>query len=112
MLNTLRAVHRRALRGHRYVDDERQYGRVEHWEIGLVGDCEDFALWCRQELKKEGIDSDLVLCLTEDGGGHLVCSVDGWILDNRHDRIKRRDALRYTWLKVGRPDGTWYEIVA
>lgn len=109
-LQKVRKVHSRALHGHRYVDDIKQYGEVEYWEISLVGDCEDFALWCRQELKKEGIDSDLILCLTEDGGGHLVCSVEGWILDNRRLQVVKRDSLKYTWISLGKPDGTWYKI--
>lgn len=111
MLSKLKAVQRRAQLGHRYIDDQRKHGVPEHWEIALRGDCEDYALWCRQELAKEGIESDLILCLV-DGAGHLVCSVDGWILDNRHDRVMRRDDLPYQWLKIGKPDGKWYDIVA
>lgn len=107
-LPELRAVLREAHRGHRYVSDQKQYGVPEYWAISLVGDCEDFALWCREELKKRGIDGDLVVCYTETGEAHLVCSVDGWVLDNRHKTVRRRDDLRYTWIGLGRPDGKWF----
>ncbi len=112
VLDVLQGVQRRAQRGHRYIDDSAKHGVPEYWEIALRGDCEDYALWCRQELAKRGIAADLVLCFTETGEAHLVCSVDGWILDNRHTRVKRRDSLRYQWLRIGKPDGKWYEIVS
>lgn len=112
MLTALQQVLDLAHRGHRYLTDREQYQRPERWQLGLVGDCEDFALWCRQELAALGIESDLVLCSTETGDGHLVCSVDGWVLDNRHKWLQRRDDLPYTWLSLGKPDGTWLEITA
>lgn len=107
MLDILREVQARAQRGHVYIDDIDQYGVEEYWEISLHGDCEDYALWCRQELKKHGIESDLVLCKTEQGEWHLVCGVEGWILDNRYRRVRRRDDMRYEWVALGQPDGTW-----
>lgn len=95
---------------HRYVTDMEQYRRPEYWTIGLVGDCEDHALWCRQQLAARGIASDLIHCQTEAGEGHLVCSVDGWVLDNRHPHVMRRDELPYRWISIGRPDGRWYAL--
>lgn len=112
MLSMLQEVLDRARESHRYVTDREQYQRPEHWQVGLVGDCEDFALWCRQELAQRGIASDLVLCRTETGEGHLVCAVDGYVLDNRHKWVKRRDDLPYQWVSLGKPDGTWRSIVA
>ena len=111
MLDILQAVLDTAHRGHIYVLDRDQHKRPEHWQLSLVGDCEDFALWCRQELKKQGVSSDLVLCLVETGEGHLVCSVEGWVLDNRHRWVQRRDDLPYKWLSIGKPDGRWFAIV-
>ena len=108
--DTLQAVLDEALDNHTYVPDLEQYQKVEHWTIGLVGDCEDFALHCRQQLKRKGIQSDLVYCKTETNEGHLVVHVEGWILDNRHNWVMRQDDLPYTWLRLGKPDGTWYEI--
>lgn len=100
----------KAHRGHRYVVDAKQYQQVEFWEKGLVGDCEDFALWCRAELAVLGIESDLVYCLTEDGEGHLVCAVGGWILDNRYLSVQVAAEMSYTWLRIGKPDGQWFAV--
>ena len=110
MLDVLQSVLDKAHRGHEYVTDLEQYSRPEHWEASLVGDCEDFALVCRQLLAAAGIASDLVHCITETGEGHLVCSVDGYILDNRSQWVKRRDDLDYRWIRLGKPDGTWLAI--
>lgn len=111
MLSELQKVLDAAHRQHEYVYDHDQYKRPEHWEVSLTGDCEDFALWCRQQLVAKGIESDLVMCLTETGGGHLVCSVDGWILDNRRKWVTARDALPYTWISIGKPDGRWFAVI-
>ena len=110
MLKTLQTVLDMAHDGHQYVRDIEQYKLREHWAESLVGDCEDFALTVREMLKDEGIDCDLVFCLTENREGHLVVNVGGWILDNRHHWVMPRDDLPYTWVKLGRPDGTWLEI--
>lgn len=110
MLNALQAVLDRAHNGHTYLPDSAQYQRPEHWTAALTGDCEDFALWCRAELQAAGIAADLVLCLTERSEGHLVCSVQGYVLDNRHRFVMRRDDLPYQWLSLGQPDGTWRAI--
>ena len=111
MLDVLQSVLDKAQRRHEYRRDIDQFGLPEYWQEGLEGDCEDFALWCRSELKRRGIESDLVLCYVETGGGHLVCSVDGWILDNRHGFVMRRDDLPYHWVSIGAPDGTWRLVV-
>ena len=100
----------KAHQGHEYISDQEKHGVPEDWRAELVGDCDSFSLWCRERLKEQGIESDLVYCKTETGEGHLVCSVEGWILDNRHPWLMRRDDLDYKWLRIGKPDGTWYEI--
>ena len=110
LLATLEDVLSRAHAGHMYTTDWVAHGVADYWAADLVGDCEDFALWCRDELAKEGIESDLVLCQTIASGLHLVLSVQGWILDNRSGWVRRRDDVEYTWLKIGKPDGKWYEI--
>ena len=94
---------------HKYTSDISKYGKKERWVADVVGDCEDFALVCKQRLKDVDIESDLVLCKTETGGHHLVCSVDGWILDNRYPDVINKDHLNYTWLKIGR-DGVWFAV--
>lgn len=111
MKEQLQSVLDRAHTKHEYRSDKELHDKREHWTIDLHGDCEDFALWCRKTLKeKYGIPSDLVFCQTETGGYHLVLSVEGWILDNRRYWVTPKDNLPYTWLKIGQPDGTWYEI--
>jgi predicted transglutaminase-like cysteine proteinase len=95
---------------HEYVLDIEQYGKNEHWTANLVGDCEDFGLWCREQLKQRGIAADLIYCKTETGGGHLVLHIDGWIIDNRHGWVMSKDDLPYTWISLGKPDGTWLAI--
>jgi len=96
--------------GHMYTTDWVTHGVAEYWSADLVGDCEDFALWCRDKLLEQGIESDLIFCKTMEMGYHLVLSVQGWILDNRSQWIRRRDDVDYIWLMIGKPDGKWYDI--
>jgi predicted transglutaminase-like cysteine proteinase len=111
MLTMLQQVLDQAHAGHTYVTDQVRHGLPEHWAPELVGDCDSFALWCRDQLKSHGIETSLVYCRTETGEGHLVCSTaDGWVLDNRHAWVTRRDALPYTWISLGHPDGQWLTI--
>lgn len=106
---TLDAVLSEVHADHEYVRDIDQHGESEYWVADVVGDCEDFALVCRDRLKFLDVDADLVLCRTENGELHLVCSVGGWVLDNRYPFVMRRDDLDYDWLKLGR-GGKWYDL--
>lgn len=106
----LQDVLNRAHAEHVYRYDRDLYGVNEHWEIGLEGDCEDFALWCRQELKQIGIHADLVYCKVETGEGHLVLHVEGWVLDNRHKWVMRQEDLPYEWLRMNDANGNWYSV--
>jgi len=106
----LQKVLNEAHASHTYIRDKEQYGVREHWVVDLEGDCEDFALWIKQKLETEyEIETDLIFCRTEKGGGHLVASVDGWILDNRFSLITPQQFLKYEWVKLGRK-GVWYEL--
>ena len=111
LVETLKEVLSEAHAGHMYTTDWISHGVAEYWQPDLIGDCEDFALWCRDRLKEKGIESDLILCQTIEIGLHLVLSVKGWILDNRSQWVRRRDDVDYTWLRIGKPDGKWYEII-
>ena len=78
----------RVKRGFKYISDELQYGTKEDWRFpkdfdNVVGDCDDFAIACRMLLKERGHDCRLVFCETETGGGHLICTIGKWALDNR-----------------------------
>lgn len=107
---TLNTVLHEAHSKHHYITDKEQYGKNDYWTIGLIGDCEDFALWIRSELKKRNIDSNLVYCLTEKNNGHLVVHSQGWILDNRHKTLKSFSALPYTWISANDKNNNWYKL--
>ena len=109
----LQAVLDRAHAGHVYVTDREKHGVPEDWRPELVGDCDSFALWCRDRLREAGItDATLVFCgVDKPTGDHLVCTTpDGWVLDNRHRWLMRRDDLPYTWISYKAADGHWYRI--
>lgn len=91
-LQRIRDIHWEVKQGFTYVTDKEQYERNEHWVMPkdpfeVTGDCEDFALACRVLVRNKGLKSRLIFCKTEDGGGHCVLSVGGWILDNRMERV-------------------------
>lgn len=108
--DTLQSVLNDAHEGHTYVTDLDKHGVLEDWRPELEGDCDSFALWCRDRIKGLGVEADLIFCRTETGGGHLVLHIDGWIIDNRHGWVMSKDDLPYTWISLGRPDGTWLAI--
>lgn len=111
LIDKLQKVLDRAHSQHVYVRDKKQYGLSEFWTKNLVGDCEDFALWVRDELHAIGVDCDLMFCQTETGEYHLCCSVEGYILDNRYKFVMLNQDLNYKWHSLGRPDGKWYSVV-
>lgn len=119
LLETLKRVHLAELERFIYVPDAEQFDMIEHWPgedtipdppAVFKDDCDGFALACRKHLKKLEIPSDLVFCKTETGEGHLVCSVEGWILDNRQRTVLRRDDIPYKWYLIGKPDGQWFLV--
>ena len=111
-VSELRALHAAALQQFRYVSDLLAFGSDEHWmapdEIRrqlagngfVLGDCDDFASLCVMLARQQGIPARFVMCLTELGEAHLVCEVDGWVLDNRFPDVVRRDDINYTWLTI------------
>ena len=81
-------VFKRVKDGFTYVSDMEQYGVKEDWRFpenvdSFEGDCDDFAIACRMLLKERGHECRLVFCETETGGGHLICTIGKWALDNR-----------------------------
>jgi hypothetical protein len=118
-------VHWDALTHFVYVPDKEQFPDFfEHWmshadevEADQIfrDDCDGFALTCAELLIRHGADTSkviLVRCLTETGGGHLVCVADGWLLDNRQRSTIRWDDVPYTWQKSMRMDepGVWRRL--
>lgn len=96
-----------------YTTDIQSRGMLEHWvdldeleELDSTNrgefkdDCDGYALAVRYQCRKVGIPNRLVFCRTETGGGHLVVSVDGYIIDNRNKWVMDREDVDYTWLKI------------
>jgi predicted transglutaminase-like cysteine proteinase len=108
-----------------FVSDQNWWKTPEHWEdpqyieqqlqAGKIqGDCDNFTLACRYLLNQHKVPNRIVMCNTEDNEGHLVCEAEGWILDNRQNRVRSWGELPYTWVKisgyhVGDP---WHEVAA
>jgi predicted transglutaminase-like cysteine proteinase len=115
------AVFDRIKDGFTYVSDEEQYGTKEDWRFpenvdNLTGDCDDFAIACRMLLKEKGHECRLVFCRTENGGGHLICSIGKFALDNRMkfpvELTYLTQIQRYTLLSVSglNPGDDWHNI--
>jgi len=120
LIDALTKIHRETLARFTYVSDSKNYQMKEHWpsvsqlpDFGpFRGDCDDFALMCRKQLHKQGIKNRLVYAIVETGGGHLVCEVEGYILDNRYTQVMRRDDMPYTWVRISgyNTGDSWYTI--
>ena len=107
LFDVLSKIHKKIKKRFIYKPDEKLQ---DYWpsdnEIPDYGkifeDCDGFALACRKECKKENIKSRLVMCVVETGEIHLVLEVQGWILDNRQDKVVSKDYLdsKYKWLTI------------
>lgn len=98
--------------GFQYSSDAVAFAKDEYWispaEIRMqlaqcgkiVGDCDDFASACVMFARARKLPARFVLCFTEMGETHLVCEIDGWILDNRQSSVERRDDLNYQWIAI------------
>lgn len=117
----LDAVHARFT----YVRDIERWKTADYWiskrdgdfKARWKGDCEDYALLCRDELNALGIPNRLVFCrVLDDTSGapyHIVSEVAGIILDVRFRTLQTRNTLRYEFIsmsgyKAGEP---WHEIL-
>jgi predicted transglutaminase-like cysteine proteinase len=111
-----------------YTPDRESKGMSEYWQSfdeltadiaedgKLNDDCEGFAMQCWQLCLQRSIPARIVFCKTEDGEGHLVCEVEGWILDNRYPFVMKQNELSdygYLWIKISgyQPGGKWKEII-
>ena len=95
--------------GFRPVSDEEQWDLpdfLDDWRAPdnprkVVGDCDDFAIACRQLLRERGIPSRLMACITETREAHVVCTSGNFVLDNRLKYVVTLSHLpRYTFLAV------------
>jgi len=89
-------------------------GPVDNWavpsehhamlaQLGVIkDDCDGFALRCRELLDGLAVDNRLVIVrvrsLPFPVNGHMVCTVGGWVLDNRCSSVISRDLLDYDFL--------------
>jgi predicted transglutaminase-like cysteine proteinase len=123
LFNTLKEVYDEENARFVYVPDQIQYRVPDKWvqenaipniPEAFRGDCEDFALACRKNLRNRGINnSRLVLCLTEEKEYHVVLEIKGWVFDCRQSTIVPRDELRYGWIMISGYDSgdSWSSLV-
>jgi predicted transglutaminase-like cysteine proteinase len=89
------------------ASDEDIYGEAEHWDYpGRRGDCEDYALLKQRYLEALGLPRSallLTVVLDDKQEGHavltLITTEGDFILDNRHDGVRRWSDSDYTFLK-------------
>jgi predicted transglutaminase-like cysteine proteinase len=114
-------VFNRVKDGFTYVSDMEQYGTKEDWRFpenvdNFEGDCDDFAIACRMLLKQKGHECRLLFCRTETGGGHLICAIGKFALDNRMkfpvELTYLTQTKKYTLLSVSglNPGDAWHNI--
>jgi predicted transglutaminase-like cysteine proteinase len=102
------------------VTDEEYYGKPEFWTYPKsAGDCEDFALLKKRELKSRGFaESDLLITVVKkpDGEGHAILTVHtsegDFVLDNLDGRVRRWRDTPYRFEKRQSADdaGRWVVI--
>ena len=99
------------------LDDWRSYADDVEQGIPFQDDCDGFAMTLAELLVRRLIPPEsvrLVICDTEPPAeGHLVCMVDGFLLDYRQPLFLAWDkAIGYTWffsMTMGEP-GVWKAI--
>lgn len=123
-LDDVNVVHQKVLRGFRYVSDQRQYDKIEDWRIPedldghVTGDCDDFAIACRSLLREKGHEPRLLFCLTENGGGHLICVLGKMALDNRQrspieiETLANRIGYKFISISGTTPGDPWRTILS
>ena len=114
-------VHRQIKDRFHYTPDLELYHTREFWTVmgaDYEGDCEDFALTCRQRLIAKGWDRHLLrpaCCWTETGGYHAVMvaeiEADAYVLDNRQNRVLPWTDLPYIWDKILDPSGAFWVVI-
>lgn len=124
LLSKLNKIHKTVFNKFQYKTDLENYKIIEKWvqpnfdfdgSSSIIGDCEDFALACRNLCRKENLTTRLVVCRVETGEGHCVLECNGWILDNRRKKVVSREELEdagYEWIAISgyEPGDPWYRI--
>jgi hypothetical protein len=97
------------------LDDWRSYADQVEQGIAFQDDCDGFAMTIAELLVRRAIPAEtirLVVCDVETGEGHLVCMVDGYMLDYRRPLLSPWEEAPYTWymsMKMSEP-GVWKEL--
>lgn len=107
----------------RQIEDQRQYGRAEHWALPTQrgGDCEDLVLLKKKMLIEKGVPSKALLISTVldkklNSHAVLVLRTAGGdlVLDNLTNRILPWHETGYTFLKLQNPKALakWDAVLA
>lgn len=107
----------------RQIEDQRQYGRAEHWALPTQkgGDCEDLVLLKKKMLIERGVPSNALLISTVldkklNSHAVLVLRTAGGdlVLDNLTNRILPWHQTGYTFLKLQNPKSLarWDAVLA
>jgi hypothetical protein len=97
------------------LDDWRSYADQVEQGIAFQDDCDGFAMTIAELLVRRSVPPEsirLVICETETNTGHLVCMVDGFLLDYRQPLFLAWDKAPYTWfmsMAMSEP-GIWKTI--
>ncbi|EKF19272.1 transglutaminase-like cysteine peptidase [Nitratireductor pacificus] len=103
------------------LNDIDIYGEEEVWTYPStgVGDCEDYVLEKRRELKRRGLSfANLLITVVRkpDGEGHAVLTVrtdrGDFVLDNLNDAVKLWSTTGYRYLKrqASNHTGRWVSL--
>lgn len=93
-LDVVQAHHTEALSNHVYVTDEKNYGVKDKWVPSLKGDCEDYALYMKNELGA----GELLIVRTVDGELHAVLDVDGYVVDNMNRNVYKLEDMEHKFI--------------
>ena len=116
-------VHSARLRTFVWTPDREIWGKPDYWpsrnEIPPIGelfyeDCDGFETACYYDLEDMGEYPLSVICNIRRGVPstcHAVCSLKGYILDNRYRRVWHWTQLDYEWIMAGRHGGKWHRII-
>ena len=118
LVNTLQSILDEVHRGFTYIHDIDNQGVNEWWDNvskggDINGDCEEFARRCCLLARDKGLNARLVFCGVHNPlGDHLVCEVEGYILDNRSNWVKPKAHIHYTWISISgySPGDPWCAI--
>ena len=122
-IEVIRAINSRANRSIRPVSDMQQYRIAERWALPTKrgGDCEDYAIYKKQELIRAGFPPEQLLIaavLDRKRQSHAVLVVrtgsQDLVLDNLTNRIVSWQKTGYTFLRMQDPrqPQRWGQVLA